>query len=184
MKLKEIIEKLEIGHIIRELIKVEVSHIPLITKRSIMNSVADLSLYINEESQMMSRDLILQEMFTTLLVLLETTDIELEGLVDENGDVDVEAALNIYDDIMKHGIYHFVCENVTNNDLEYLIESEIDQRITTHNSIASVLARTLQSLTSLLPSETKLMDAMKELPGMLGNLQILGGEKKPRKAKK
>jgi hypothetical protein len=91
MKLKEIIEKLEIGHIIRELIKVEISHIPLITKRSIMNSVADLSLYINEVSQMMSRDLILQEMFTTLLVLLETTDIELEGLVDENGDVDSEA---------------------------------------------------------------------------------------------
>lgn len=127
----------------------------------------------------------MQELFTTLFVTLELSDLEIEGLFDSEGLVNIEVALESYDLLMALGIYHHICQQLSNNDIDLLITYEVQQRMELYNSVAAVLSRTLQSVISLLPSENKLMDAMKELPTMLsglGNLEILGT--KPKKAKK
>jgi hypothetical protein len=187
MNIKEIVANLKDSNgKIADMVKVENAYIPLILKRSLVNSVCNMSLLLDDETKMLMSDNIMQELFATLFISLELSDLEIEGLFDDEGLISIEVALEAYDMLMQHNIYSHICKQLSNNDIEVLISCEIENRLELHNSIAAVLSRTLSSVINMLPSENKLMDAMKELPTMLnglGNLEVLGGGK-PKKAKK
>jgi hypothetical protein len=187
MNIKEIVKNLKDNQAkIADMVKVEKTYIPLILKRSLVNNVCNMSLLLDDETKMLTNDLIMQELFTTLFLSLELSDLEIENLFDVDSNLDIQIALESYDMLMEYGIYNYICQQLSNNDIEALITFEIENRLETYNSVAAVLSRTLQSVVNMLPSEAKLIDIMKDLPSILsglGKLEVLG-EGKPKKTKK
>jgi hypothetical protein len=183
MKLQEIISKLKEGTPLSDLIKIT-PYIPLLAKRAIMNNAASLSTYIDEETNMMKKDILLSELFCTLFVTIETSDVEIENLQDENGEINVETAIEAYESLMESGAYSRISCKLVNNDVDALVDAEMNQRIDNHNSVASVLNRAIGVLIEKIPNEDSIKELITQLPAQLaslGDLSVLTGGKKGKK---
>jgi hypothetical protein len=173
MKLQEIISNNKSGTLLKELIQITTPYIPLLLKRQIRNTVVTLSTYVDEETNMMRSDKLLMEMYATLMVCLECTDIELDELVNEEGEINIECAIEAYDELIQSGVYSYIMTNIANNDIDALVEIEIQERLDTYNSVASVLNRAISSVMKKLPSEESMKELLTQLPTQLAGLKDL-----------
>ena len=73
------------------------SYIPLLAKREIMNVVCNMCLVISDETGLLSCDRIMRDLFLKLNVVLEYADVQMDELFDENGEINLEVALEAYD---------------------------------------------------------------------------------------
>ena len=143
-----------------------------------------MSLMFDEDTDMLTCDPILKDLFYVLNIVLECSDIEIEGLfdTDENGEqnINIEKAIEAYDLIMENEIFGFIETELNLFHLESAVDKEIDQRMEINNSISNVLRKSINTLMSKIPSEDGMKDLMAQLPSQiasLNDLQILGNGK-------
>lgn len=186
MELKKIVESLQEGKKLEELVNITYKHIPLILQRQIVKNISSFTLILDEETGFTKRDLIMQELMTVLSIALECSDLEIEGLTDEDGDIDISVALESYDEIVKYGIYDYI-EPKIESQIHYLINEEIRQHIEIYNSTANVLSQTIKNISDKIPNQETIMTMMQQLPQQMSdvqNLTHLKGESKPKSTRK
>ena len=189
MKIQEIISKINEskksneGTPLSSLIEIK-PYLPLLVKREIVKSVCNMCLLFDEDTEMLKCDYILKDLFYVLNVVLECSDIEIDGLfdTDENGeqDINIEVAIEAYDLIMENDIFDFIAVKVGLFDLELMINEEIAQRMEINNSVSNILRKSINTLMEKIPSEDGMKNLMAQLPSQiasLNDLQILGNGK-------
>jgi hypothetical protein len=185
MKLQELISKIqESGEStdLKSLINTK-SYLPILTQRAIVKSICDMCLYVDEETDMLQCDYVMKELFYVLNTTLECSDIEIDGIIDENGEIDLETAVEAYDLIIEFGVYEHIRFNSRTPKFRTFLDQEIEQKISTYNSVSNVLRKSINSLMDKIPSEANIKELMEQLPtqlSSLGDLQILGNGKKTR----
>jgi hypothetical protein len=182
MELKKIVELLKEGKKLEDILNITYKHIPLILQRQILKNVVSFTIVDDEETGFVKRDLIMQELMTVLSLVLECTDLEIEGLTDEEGDIDIAVALEAYDEIIKHGIYDYV-ESQVDTYMHNLIYEEIQQTLEIHNSTANVLSQTIKNISDKIPNQETIMSMMQSLPQQLSDVQNLSTFTQPNSKK-
>lgn len=172
MKFQEIISKLNSKEDISGLITIT-PYIPFLVKRQIRNTVANLSTYIDEESSMLRSDSMLKDMYLALMICLETTNLEIDDLVDDEYQINVEVAIESYDNLIQSGLYELIRKEINMYELECDISDEIEERMSVHNSVASVLNRAIQTVLKKLPSEEGMKEVLAQLPNQIAGLKDL-----------
>jgi hypothetical protein len=173
------------GNSLSSIIKIK-PYLPLMIKREIIKSVTNMSLYVDDETEMLKCDDTLRELFYVLSVVLELTDIEIDDLYEEDV-INVEKAIETYDLIVSNGIFEYVLDQTPTWDLDNMIDREIKQQIKIYNSTANVLRKSINSLLSKIPNELDMKTLMEQLPAQLeslSELEILGGVGKKSKGRK
>lgn len=181
MKLQEIISKSKETPF-NELIKVT-SYIPLLLKGQIVKNIIALSTVPDQDTGLMKKDFLFQELFTTIFITLELSDVEIENILDESGTIEIDVAIEAYEQLIESGIYNYICNCLINNDINALVDMEVKQKVDLYNSVAAVLQRTITSLVTKIPSEEGVKELMSQLSTQLGDLNILNPKKSTKKIK-
>jgi len=191
MKLKSIISKLKKGEEgTLEKIKIK-SYIPFSTKRAIVKNVAlqttyrDESIY-SEEGELLVQgteqlvwDSMLQDLLIFAYKVAYLTDITIDGLIDEDNIVDIQVAEKAYDEMCGYqldecsDLYQYINSQLTNDDIEFIIDNEVGQELDRNNSTANILKIIIEDLVSKLPSQEDIGNLMTQIPNQLEGLKDL-----------
>jgi hypothetical protein len=185
MKLKSILSKIKKGEgEVLEKIKVE-KYIPFSIKRAIVKNVAmqvtykDEDLYTEEGelllegTEQLIHDLMLQELLTFAYKVSYLTDVVIDGLLDENGIVNIKITEKAYDAMCKAGVYWYINNQFINDDIDSLVNYEVKQELERNNSTANILKILIEDLVSKLPSQEDIGNLMTEIPNQLDGLKNL-----------
>ena len=173
MKLKTLVNKIKKDEKLEDLIKVQ-EFIKFITKRNICDNVSSLCIFLDDETKLMKRDIMFQELLTKVFKIMHLTDIELPTFViesedDNNGDLDLEVLTELYDTLNEYGIIEFVECKLANDDIDWTIDKIVSQDIETYNSSSRIIS----DLISNLPSMEDIGNLMTTLPNQLKDIQNL-----------
>jgi hypothetical protein len=187
MELNMIIEKLENGEKIEDLIKITKEYIPILEKRNIIKTVLNRCLFTDEGTEMLQCDEFLKELYLIPLVIISCTDVEVDNLIvseeTEDGavnDFDLEMTINTVDIIKKYKIDRYIYQNTDLDVIEYALDTEIQQRKEIYNSPAMILSKAIKSIINIIPNQNAIENLFKEFPqhlSQLNDLKVLGGKK-------
>jgi hypothetical protein len=191
MKLKSIISKLKKGEEgTLEKIKIE-RYIPFATKRAIVKNVALQTTYKDENvysdegellqtgTEQLIWDSMLQDLLTFAYKIAYLTDITIDGLIDEDNIVDITVAEKAYDEMCGYqldeiyNLYEYINSQFTNDDIDFIIDSEVGQLLDRNNSTANILKILIEDLVSKLPSQEDIGNLMTQIPNQLEGLKDL-----------
>jgi hypothetical protein len=177
MKLNEIITSLksETPLPFSDLFQINVKYMPILVKRQMVRDITNFSVYLDEETKLMRRDNILVKILTTLFLTLQFTDIEIDELFDENGDINIELAVSAYDDLMETAIYAEICKHIDDviYDIDCLVECELNEKINNYNSSGGVLQRIFEYIMEKVPDADSIKNMIQEIPLELEGLKNL-----------
>lgn len=180
MEIKELVKKLIDDKNAFTEIEVK-THIPFLVKREVVNTIQGICMYTDEETGFIKCDSFLRDLFFVLNIVLEVTNITCDDLFDDNGEIILENAINFYDLVKQNGIYTYIWDNYVFSaiiEIEELLEQEIKQNLSIHNSTANVLKKEIENLMKKIPSELDIQNLLKEIPEQLNSLQVLKPKKK------
>ncbi len=192
MKLNEIITSLrsETPLPFSDLFQINVKNMPILVKRQMVRDVTNLSVYLDEETKLMRRDNFLVKILTTLFLTMQFTDIEIDELIDETGDINIELAVSAYDDLMETEIYAEILKQIDDivYDIDFLVDCEINEKINNYNSSGGVLQRIFEYIMEKVPDADSIKNMIQEIPLELEGLKnlemfTLPTAKKPKKSK-
>lgn len=185
MNLNEILEQLkqvDNKPNLSELVNVELSYIPFSDKRNITDSIANLSTFVDETTNLLIHDKLAEDLLTLIHKVLYLTDITIENILDEENDINTEVAIEAYDNLLQSGIASYIDSQLVNDDISILVEHKIKQKLETQNSVTFVLTNLITDIASKIPSQEEIQGLMTSLPAQLSqlnNLNILGNSDKP-----
>jgi len=168
MKFIELKEKVQSGENISNLITL--SYVSLVSKKNMVDNIVKICLN-RDENNFLKIDYIIKNLFESLYILVNYTNIEFEGLYDAENNIDSVLAIEFYDFCKQNKIIDYVLKNSECNEFITLLENEISQEIELNNSVASILSKTLNSISLKLPAQGELGSIMKELPNILSSLK-------------
>jgi hypothetical protein len=172
MELKQIIVELKEGKFFPDLIKVE-EYIPFSTKRVLTDDVVGLCLYLDEETNLLVNDILFKDLLTVIMKTLQLTDVEIENVTDELGELNIDVVIEAYDNLIELGIYEYIKSQLKNDDIDAIIEYKIKQRLETYNSVGNVIKGIVNELVSKIPSQEEIGNLMTSLPSQLEDLKSL-----------
>ncbi len=172
MELKQIIAELKEGKFFTDLIKVD-EYIQFTTKRVLTDDVIGLCLYKDEETDLLVNDILFKDLLTVIMKTLQLTDIEIDNITDENGELNIDVVIEAYDNLMELGIYEYIKSQFKNDDIDAIIEYKIKQRLEIHNSVGNVIKSIVNELVSRIPSQEDIGNLMTSLPSQLEDLKNL-----------
>jgi hypothetical protein len=172
MELKQIISQLEEGKSFPDLIKVD-EYIPFSIKRVLTDDVVGLCIYKDEETDLLVNDILFKDLLTVIMKTLQLTDVEIENMTDENGELNIDVVIEAYDSLMELGIYEYIKSQLKNDDIDAIIEYKIKQRLETYNSVGNVIKSIVNELVSKIPSQEEIGNLMTSLPFQLEDLKNL-----------
>lgn len=185
MKLKLILDKLNKGEseVLGE-IKIT-KYIPFYLRRVIVKNVAmqvtvkDEDVYDDEGelyakgTEQLVHDVIYQELLTFAYKIAFLTDIEVEGLIDEDNIINSTIAEEAHNQMGESGIYDYINDQFVNDDIEELITYEVRQTLEINNSVANVLKTIVEDLVSKIPNMEDIGNIMTQIPSQLEGLKDL-----------
>lgn len=147
IKATEIIEKIKNGNDNAfDGIQIK-DYLPISTKRLMCEEIAKNSII--EQDGVKIKDSIAYEIAFDLIIVSFYTNVD----IDEH-----------YDEACEYGIIDYIKDNMNQNEREFISEHSyymIQNEINTHNSIAGVINRNLQTLISKIPNEKELIKLAK-----------------------
>jgi hypothetical protein len=174
MKLQDLIKGLENKEIELNAISVE-TFISTHLKKTIADNVLSISLYLDSETDLLTYDPVLVDMWLTLLKIVDVTDIEIPELFITNEDGDIEpdfyAALIAYDLLVSNNIVGYVEGLLTNDNTKELVNIYINQKLSLNNSLSNIVNKKLNQLISLIPSESSITDILSKIPELLNGIK-------------
>ena len=185
MKLKSILDKLKKGEgEVLEKIKIT-KYIPFSTKRAITKNVAmqvtfkDEDVYDDEGelftkgTEQLVHDVIYQDLLTFAYKIAFLTDIEIEGLIDEDNIINFIVAEEAHNQMGEVGIYDYINEQFINDDIDEIITYEVNQELQRNNSTANILKIIIEDLVSKIPTQEDIGNLMTQIPSQLEGLKDL-----------
>jgi len=164
MLVQEIKEKLSTPEIIDLstliTIKPYLSHVE---KKILCENIINASLEQNENGLFVC-DYYNRELTKNISIIVNYTDININN----------EEFLEDYDYLCEQGIIDYVLNSMNKNDrffIKSMVSKNINQKISIENSIESVLAKNLQSLTSKIPDEKSIKKLINDIPKSINKIK-------------
>lgn len=143
-------------------------YVSLVSKKNMVDNIMAICI-INDSDGFLRIDYTLKNLFKSLYILVNYTDIELDGLYDTENNINSLLAIEFYDFCQQYKVYDYVLKNCECGDFDSFLEEEIAQKIEIENSVAFVLSKVLNNISNKLPSQGELSGVMKELPNILAS---------------
>lgn len=166
MKFNELKEQIILGANMSEFITFE--YVSLASQKNMVDNV--MAICVNKDENGFTKiDYTFKNLFESLYILANYTDIEFEGLYDVENNIDSVLAIEFYDFCKQNKVYDYVLKNCDCSDFVLLLENEIHQEIEINNSVAFVLSQVLNKIALKLPAQGELGSLVNELPTILAN---------------
>jgi len=164
MLVQEIKEKLSTPEIIdlSELITIK-PYLSHVEKKILCENIINASLEQNENGLFVC-DYYNRELTKNISIIVNYTDININN----------EEFLEDYDYLCEQGIIDYVLNSMNKNDrffIKSMVSKNINQKISIENSIESVLAKNLQSLTSKIPDEKSIKKLINDIPKSINKIK-------------
>jgi len=168
MKFTALKEKIQSGEKVNLTEIIKFNYVPLVSQQNMVDNIIAISVN-KDENGFAKIDYTLKNLFETLYVLVNYTDIEFNGLYDTENNIDSYLAVEFYDFCKENKIYEFVQLNYDFSDFSQILENEIKQEIEISNGVASILSQVLNKIALKLPAQGELGDVMKQLPNIIAS---------------
>ena len=167
MKFNELKEQIQAGVNVYEI--VNFNYVSLVSQQIMVENIKLICLK-EDEHGFLKIDFMLKDLFKLLNILVNYSDIEFEGLYDQEFNINSTFAIEIYDFFKKNNLDKFIYVESDCKDFITLLENEIKQDISIHNSISFVLSKNLNTIASKLPDQNSMKDLLGNIPTLLSSL--------------
>jgi len=168
MKFNELKKQIQSGEKINLTELIKFNYVPLASQQNMVDNIIAICLN-KDENGFTKIDYTLKNLFESLYIIANYTDIEFEDLYDAENNIDSALAVELYDFCKEYKIYEFVQMNCDYADFTMTLENEMKQEIGINNSVASILSQVLNKIALRLPAQGELGDVMKQLPNIIAS---------------